>query len=83
MQADSGFYTHALVAVCREMDVRFSITIRQHARLRNLIEAIPETDWTPIPYWMDGAADVAEDYLHPVPEITGRINVSERCSNSM
>ena len=31
----------------------------QHASLRNLIEAIPETDWTPIPYWMDGAADVA------------------------
>ena len=32
----------------------------QHKSLRNLIEAIPETDWTPIPYWMDGAADVAE-----------------------
>ena len=58
VRADSGFYAHALVAVCREMDVRFSITIRQHARLRNLIEAIPETDWTPIPYWMDGAAPV-------------------------
>ena len=60
VRADSGFYTHAIVAVCRRMDVRFSITIRQHASLRNLIEAIPETDWTPIPYWMDGAADVAE-----------------------
>ena len=60
VRADSGFYAHALVAVCREMDVRFSITIRQHARLRNLIEAIPEADWRPIPYWMDGAADVAE-----------------------
>ena len=45
------------------MDVRFSSTIRQHQSLHNLIEAIPETDWTPIPYWMDGAADVAEiDY---------------------
>ena len=32
----------------------------QHASLRDLIEAIPEEDWTPIPYWMDGAADVAE-----------------------
>ena len=63
VRADSGFYTHALVAVCREMDVHFSITIRQHKSLRNLIEAIPEEDWTPIPYWMDGAADVAEtDY---------------------
>ena len=47
------------------MEVRFSITIRQHARLRNLIEAIPETDWTPIPYWMDGAADVAETTYTP------------------
>ena len=60
MRADSGFYAHALVATCREMDVRFSITVRQHQRLRSLIEAIPESDWTPIPYWMEGAADVAE-----------------------
>ena len=48
--ADSGFYVHAIVAVCRKMDVRYSITIRQHKSLRNLIEAIPETDWTPSPY---------------------------------
>ena len=65
MRADSGFYTHAVVAVCRKLDVRFSITIRQHARLRNLIEAIPEADWTPVPYWMDGAADVAETNYTP------------------
>ena len=60
VRADSGFYAHALVSARRKLDVRFSITIRQHASLRNLIEAIPEADWTPIPYWMDGAADVAE-----------------------
>ena len=60
MRADSGFYTHAVVALCRKLDVRFSITIRQHASLRNLTLAIPEADWTPVPYWMDGAADVAE-----------------------
>ena len=60
VRADSGFYAHALVAVCREMGVRFSITIRQHKGLRELIEAIPEQDWTPIPYWMDAAADVAD-----------------------
>ena len=65
LRADSGFYTHALVAVCREMGVRFSITIRQHKGLRELIEAIPEQDWTPIPYWMDGAADVAETTYTP------------------
>ncbi len=65
VRADRGCYAHALVAVCREMDVRYSITVRQHARLRNLIEAIPETDWTPITYWMDGAADVAETTYTP------------------
>ena len=65
VRADRGFYTHALVVVCREMDVSFSITIRQHARLRNLIEAIPEADWTPIPYWMDGAAAVAKATYTP------------------
>ena len=53
VRADSGFYTHAIVAVCRRMDVRFSITIRQHKSLRNLIEAIPETDWAPIPLYLD------------------------------
>ena len=65
VRADSGFYAHTLVAVCREMDVRYSITVRQHQSLRNLIEAIPEADWTPIPYWMDGTADVAETSYTP------------------
>ena len=65
VRADSGFYTHAVVAVCRKTKVRFSITIRQRASLRNLIEAIPEADWTPIPYWVDGAADVAETNYTP------------------
>ena len=65
VRADRGFYTHAMVEVCRAMDVHYSITIRQHKSLRNLIEAIPEEDWTPIPYWMDGAADVAETTYTP------------------
>ena len=65
VRADSGFYTHALVAVCREMDVRFSITVRQHESLRSQIDAIPEADWTPIPYWMDAAAAVAEATYTP------------------
>ena len=65
VRADSGFYTHAVVAVCRKLDVRFSIAIRQRARLHNLIEAIPEDAWTPISYWMDGADDVAETTYTP------------------
>jgi hypothetical protein len=65
MRADSGFYAHAVVAVCRTMDVRFSITIRQHRSVRRLIEAIPADAWTPIPYWIDGGADVAETTYTP------------------
>src|SRR3970040_1962861 len=65
VRADSGFYAHAVVAVCRAMKVRFSITIRQQKGVRRLIEAIPETDWTPIPYWISGGADVTETSYTP------------------
>ena len=65
VRADSGFYTHDVVAVCRKTKVRFSITVRLHQSLRNIIEAIPKEDWTPIPYWMEGAADVAETSYTP------------------
>ena len=65
MRADSGFYTHGVVSACRKLKVRFSITIRQRQSLRDLIEAIPEEDWAPIPYWMDGAAAVAETTYTP------------------
>ena len=75
VRADSGFYTHGIVAVCRKQKVRFSITIRQHASLRNLIEAIPEDAWTPIPYWMEGAAAVAETTYVPFRSEPGAVPV--------
>ena len=65
MRADSGFYAHEVVAVCRKMKVRFSITLRQSPATRRLIEAIPEDAWSPIPYWIDGGADVAETTYTP------------------
>ena len=64
VRADSGFYTHAIVAACRKR-VRFSLSIRQHQSLRDIIKAIPESEWTPISYWMEGAADVAENGYIP------------------
>ncbi len=33
--------------------------------MRRLIEAIPEEDWTPIPYWLDDGAAVAETTYTP------------------
>ena len=65
VRADSGFYAAEVVAVCRKMGVHFSITIRQHRSVRRLIEAIPDEAWTPIPYWIDGGADVAETRYTP------------------
>ena len=65
VRADSGFYTHGVVQVCRK---RMSASPSPSAcakSLRHLIEAIPEADWTPLPYWMDGAADVAETTYTP------------------
>ena len=42
VRADSGFYAHDVVAACRALDVRFSITARFFGRrLRTLVEAIP------------------------------------------
>ena len=71
LRADSGFYNHDVVAACREKHVRFSITVRQSQSLRNLIEAIPEGDWTPIPYWVEDAADVVETTYTPFPSEPG------------
>ena len=36
-----------------------------HFLRETVSEAIPEADWTSIPYWMDGAADVAETTYTP------------------
>ena len=65
MRADSGFYNQDIVTACWKMDVRFSITIRQHQTFCNLIQAIPEVHWTPVPYWMEGASDMAATSYNP------------------
>jgi Transposase DDE domain group 1 len=75
MRADSGFYAHSVVAMCRRLKVRYSITIRQHQSVRTLIEAIPEEAWTPIPYWLEGGADVAETSYLPFVSHKGAVPV--------
>lgn len=60
LRADSGFYAGAAVSACRRAGVSFSITARKNPAIRRAIAAIPESDWTPIPYWLEAGADVAE-----------------------
>jgi len=60
LRADSGFYTGAVISACRRHDVAFSITARKNRGIQRAIDQIREHDWIPIPYWLDGGADVAE-----------------------
>ena len=60
-----------MVSACRKLKVSCSITVRRHQNLRRVIEAIPEEDWRPIPYWTEGAADVAETAYRACPNKLG------------
>ncbi len=64
LRADSGFYNHKVVEACRAADVRYSITAKLFSGLKQVIEAIEESAWTPIAYFSDGAA-VAETTYTP------------------
>src|SRR5436305_8884342 len=60
MRADSAFHSGKVIKACRRLKVAFSITVNQNKAIRVAIDAIPETDWTPIEYPDGGAAEVAE-----------------------
>ena len=60
-RADSAFYSRAFVTACRDHDVAFSVTVKSKIKaIRRAIDQIPDDAWVPIPYWLDGGADVAE-----------------------
>jgi hypothetical protein len=65
LRADSGFYSRKVVEACRREKVAFSITVKMSKALQAVISQIPEEDWQPIPYWMEGGADVAETTYRP------------------
>jgi hypothetical protein len=64
VRADSAFYAKKVIATAVKFDVRFSITARQDKRVRAAIDAIEESAWQAIPYWLStpevSGADVAE-----------------------
>jgi hypothetical protein len=63
MRADSAFHSSKVIKACRRLKVAFSITVNQNKAIRAAIDAIPETNWTPIEYPDGGLAEVAEtDY---------------------
>jgi hypothetical protein len=64
LRADSGFYNHFVTGACDRAGVRWSITAKMSPGLQKIMAAIPEEDWVPIPYFMEGAA-VAETTYTP------------------
>ena len=64
LRADSGFYSGGVAAACRKAHVGFSITVKMNPAIRKAIATIGHDEWTPIPYFLDGA-DVAETSYQP------------------
>jgi len=65
LRADSGFYNHKVVDACRKQRVACSITVKLTKAVHKVIAQIPADAWTPIPYWLDDGADVAETSYRP------------------
>ena len=68
LRADSGFYSSKVTEACSKAAVSYSITVKTSKALHKVIAAISEEDWTPIPYWIDDGADVAETTYRPFSE---------------
>jgi hypothetical protein len=65
LRADSGFYNHNVIDACEKSNVRFSVTAKlRKGAIYKAIDAICESDWVAIPYFLDGA-DVAETTYQP------------------
>ncbi len=64
VRADSAFYSKNMLHTAVRLGVAFSVTARQDKKIRAAIEAIEESAWAPIPYWLStpevSGADVAE-----------------------
>ena len=60
LRADSGFYSRHVVAACRSLGVRYSVTARLNSAVRRAVEAVDEKEWAPIDYTASGQAWVAE-----------------------
>jgi hypothetical protein len=54
-----------VTAACRKAGVAFSITVKMNTALHKVISQIPDDAWVPIPYFLEGGAEVAETTYRP------------------
>ena len=50
VRADSAYFSHKVVEVCRTAGARFSLAVAVRKKIREAIATIPEGAWTPIKY---------------------------------
>ncbi|MDT0308062.1 transposase [Streptomyces sp. DSM 44917] len=50
VRADSAYFSHKVVEVCRKAGARFSLAVPVKRKIREAIAGIPEESWTPIKY---------------------------------
>ena len=60
LRADSGFYNKSVTKTCLRAHVKFSVTAKMTKKLHAVISTISSDTWTPIPYFLQDGADVAE-----------------------
>jgi hypothetical protein len=65
LRADSGFYSGKVTAACRKAGVAFSITVRMNTAISKAIAQTHDDAWVPIPYFLEGGAEVAETTYRP------------------
>jgi hypothetical protein len=77
LRADSGFWSHKVIAACVDHDVDFSITVRAHKHVVAAIDAIDADAWVDIDYTDRGVAQVAETTLGAHRLIVRRTKVTD------
>ena len=60
LRADSGFYLRELFDHCAAHQVRFSVTVRQYAAIRDLIGDITDDQWQPVSHTDTKHTDITE-----------------------
>ncbi len=50
VRADSAYFSHKVVAACRQAGARFSLAVAVTKAIRAAIETVPAAAWTPIKY---------------------------------
>lgn len=50
VRADSAYYTHKVARAARTAGANISLTVKMNPSIRDAIEKIPDTAWTPIEY---------------------------------